>query len=292
MSKLDKLIAEICWDGVYYHTLGSLCNIETGKLNANAAVNNGSYAFFTTAKEISRIDKYRWDTEALLIAGNANIGDIKHYKGKFEAYQRTYVLTNFSEDILVRFLYYYLCNNLKKYLDSHKNEAAMTYIVLGTLKDFLVPVPPLEVQREIVRILDNFTFLSAELSAELQARRKQYEYYRDTLLDVKINIPKVKLKDIATEMFRGSGIKRDEVTEEGIPCVRYGEIYTTYNTWFNSCVSHTKLDYVQNPKYFEHGDILFAITGESVEDIAKSIAYIGNERCLAGGDIVVLNKKV
>ena len=78
------------------------------------------------------------------------------------------------------------------------------------------------------------------------------------------------------------------VTETGIPCVRYGEIYTTYNTWFDACVSHTKLEYVSNPKYFEHGDILFAITGESVEDIAKSVAYIGNEKCLAGGDIVVL----
>ena len=70
--------------------------------------------------------------------------------------------------------------------------------------------------------------------------------------------------------------------------MRYGEIYTTYNTWFASCVSHTKLEYVPSPKYFEHGDILFAITGESVEDIAKSVAYVGHDRCLAGGDIVVM----
>ena len=96
------------------------------------------------------------------------------------------------------------------------------------------------------------------------------------------------LGDIAVDIYRGSGIKRDEVTAEGIPCVRYGEIYTTYNIWFDKCVSHTKLDYVKSPKYFEHGDILFAITGESVEEIAKSIAYIGHEKCLAGGDIVVL----
>ena len=89
-------------------------------------------------------------------------------------------------------------------------------------------------------------------------------------------------------MFRGSGIKRDQITEDGIPCVRYGEIYTTYNTWFDRCVSHTKLEYVSSPKFFDYGDILFAITGESVEDIAKSVAYIGNDHCLAGGDIVVM----
>ena len=99
------------------------------------------------------------------------------------------------------------------------------------------------------------------------------------------------IDEIAVEIYRGSGIKRDQVTEEGIPCVRYGEIYTTYGVWFEKCKSHTKLEYVKSPKYFEHGDILFAITGESVEDIAKCCAYIGNEKCLAGGDIVVLKHK-
>ena len=96
------------------------------------------------------------------------------------------------------------------------------------------------------------------------------------------------IKEIATDIYRGAGIKRDEVTEDGIPCVRYGEIYTTYGIWFDECVSHTHLENVKSPKYFEHGDILFAITGESVEEIAKSTAYIGNNKCLAGGDIVVL----
>lgn len=96
------------------------------------------------------------------------------------------------------------------------------------------------------------------------------------------------LGEIATDIFRGSGIKRDQVTEDGIPCVRYGEIYTTYGIWFDQCISHTKLEYVNSPKYFRYGDILFAITGESVEDIAKSCAYVGNDECLAGGDIVVL----
>lgn len=102
------------------------------------------------------------------------------------------------------------------------------------------------------------------------------------------SIPIVTLKEISTSIYRGAGIKRDQVTEEGIPCVRYGEIYTTYNTWFDKCVSHTKEEYVSSPKYFEHGDILFAITGENVEDIAKSIAYVGHDKCLAGGDIVVM----
>ena len=99
------------------------------------------------------------------------------------------------------------------------------------------------------------------------------------------------LGEIKTDIYRGTGIKRDEIVENGVPCVRYGEIYTTYGIWFEECVSHTILDYVKSPKYFEHGDILFVITGESIEDIAKSTAYMGNEKCLAGGDIVILKHK-
>ena len=96
------------------------------------------------------------------------------------------------------------------------------------------------------------------------------------------------LGDIATDIYRGTGIKRTEVTETGIPCVRYGEIYTTYDIWFDECISHTDESKISNGKYFEYGDILFAITGESVEDIAKSVAYVGRDRCMAGGDIVVM----
>ena len=89
-------------------------------------------------------------------------------------------------------------------------------------------------------------------------------------------------------MYRGSGIKREQVTDTGIPCVRYGEIYTTYNIAFDKCASHTNEEIISSPKYFETGDILFAITGESVEEIGKSIAYLGKEKCMCGGDIVVM----
>ena len=101
-------------------------------------------------------------------------------------------------------------------------------------------------------------------------------------------VPYRTLGEIATDIFRGTGITREQVCEKGTPCVRYGEIYTTYGVWFDKCVSHTDETLLISKKYFEYGDILFAITGENVEDIAKSCAYIGHEKCLAGGDIVVL----
>lgn len=96
------------------------------------------------------------------------------------------------------------------------------------------------------------------------------------------------LGEIATDMYRGSGIKRDQITKSGIPCIRYGEIYTTYNISFEECVSHTNESLISQKKYFENGDILFAITGESVEDIGKCVAYTGHQKCLLGGDIVAM----
>ena len=62
--------------------------------------------------------------------------------------------------------------------------------------------------------------------------------------------------ELATDIYRGSGITRDQVSEVGTPCVRYGEIYTTYGVWFDSCISHTDESKIANKKYFEHGDIL------------------------------------
>ena len=182
MSRLNELIQELCPNGVEYKRLGDICLIETGKLNANAAVDGGAYPFFTTSKQVSYINSWRWDCDALLVAGNANVGDVKHYCGKFEAYQRTYVLSRFSSDINSQFLYYVMASKLKEYLSSKKNEAAMTYIVLSTLQSFPIPIPPLEIQQEIVKILDKFTQLQAELQAELELRSKQYEHYRNELL--------------------------------------------------------------------------------------------------------------
>ncbi|MDO5319709.1 MAG: restriction endonuclease subunit S [bacterium] len=96
------------------------------------------------------------------------------------------------------------------------------------------------------------------------------------------------LGEVATDFYRGNGILRTQITDAGIPCVRYGEIYTSYNTWFDTCISHTRIEYIPSPKYFEHGDILFSITGEKISEIGKSTVYVGHDKCLAGGDIVVM----
>lgn len=99
----------------------------------------------------------------------------------------------------------------------------------------------------------------------------------------------IRLKNISTSIYKGSGITKEDVVTDGeIPCVRYGEIYSKYSFYFDNCVTRTNENNVLSKRYFSQGDILFAGTGESVEEIGKNIAYLGDDTCLAGGDIIVV----
>ena len=142
--------------------LGELCRITTGKLDANAMVEGGGYPFFTCAEQVYEIDQYAFDTEALLVSGNgANLGHIHYYCGKFNAYQRTYVLSDFSEDI--QYLRQYLETYLSKRIESEKNTGNTPYIVLGTLADMEIKLPKVPEQQ---RIAHDLSVLSQKIENE------------------------------------------------------------------------------------------------------------------------------
>ncbi|MDD3814957.1 MAG: restriction endonuclease subunit S [Desulfocapsaceae bacterium] len=150
--------------------LGSICEkITTGKLDANAMVADGDYPFFTCAKEHYWINKYAFDVEALLVSGNgANVGYIHHYHGKFNAYQRTYVLTGFSEDI--HYTKLFMERNLQERLRAEVNAGNTPYIVMDTLAKMVVTLPSkIEEQRAIATVLSD---MDAEITA-LEARREK-----------------------------------------------------------------------------------------------------------------------
>ena len=142
--------------------LGELCRITTGKLDANAMVEGGGYPFFTCAEKVYEIDRYAFDTEALLVSGNgANLGHIHYYCGKFNTYQRTYVLSDFSEDI--QYLRQYLEAYLSKRIESEKNTGNTPYIVLGTLTDMEIKLPKVPEQQ---RIAHDLSVLSQKIENE------------------------------------------------------------------------------------------------------------------------------
>ena len=133
--------------------LSELCSIQTGRKDVNSGSASGKYPFFTCAKEHTFSDEYSFDCEALLIAGNGVVGNTSYYNGKFEAYQRTYVLSDFV-NVLPRFLFLLLDGVLKDSLVDKKLGNTMPYIKVGMLKDFIVPLPPITEQQRIVAILD------------------------------------------------------------------------------------------------------------------------------------------
>jgi len=136
--------------------IGDLADIKTGKLNANAMTDDGEYPFFTCSKEIFKINNYAFDCEAVLLAGNNASGDfnVKHYIGKFNAYQRTYVIT-VKEKVLLRsrYLYFQLINSLNNFKKMSVGTGTR-FLKLGMIKEFAIPLPSLEEQDQILRHLE------------------------------------------------------------------------------------------------------------------------------------------
>ena len=132
--------------------LGDICKITTGKLDANEMVENGKYPFFTCSKDIYKIDKYSYDMEALLMAGNGEIGDIKYYNGKFNAYQRTYILYNFTFNI--KYAMQYLLLHFNQAVCKGSQKSSMPYIRVDLLNNAKILYP--QNLDQIATFLENF----------------------------------------------------------------------------------------------------------------------------------------
>lgn len=158
--------------------LGDLCMIRTGRKDVNQGNPSGLYPFFTCAAQHTYSDEYSFDCEAILVAGNGVVGQATYYKGKFEAYQRTYVLTDFA-GISGRYLYRLLEGRLAKELSGRRLGNTMPYIKVGMLKDFLVLVPDASAQIALTEVLDRFaaeiealTLVSGEKIAKLDELKR------------------------------------------------------------------------------------------------------------------------
>lgn len=146
--------------------LGELSKITTWKLDANAMVENWKYRFYTCAKDYFKIDDYAFDTEALLVSWNwANVWYIHYYKWKFNAYQRTYVLDNFKDNII--YIKYFLEKNLSKRIWEEKNEWNTPYIVIWTLSNLIINLPTLKEQEKIADFLSGIDEKIEKVSDEL-----------------------------------------------------------------------------------------------------------------------------
>lgn len=219
MSKLDELIAEFCPDGVPYQKVKDVYTrlrgtpITAGKMK-EIVCNDGEIRIFAGGKTI--IDAHEKDipkanitrVPAVLVQSRGVI-DVVYYEKPFTFKNEMWAYT--ADDVVsVKFLYYVLKNNVQVFRDAASGMGSLPQISLKVTEEFRLPVPPLEVQGEIVRMLDSFTLLTAELTAELAARKKQYEFYRDKLLSHNGEYPMKSLADLG----KWSGGKTPSMAEK------------------------------------------------------------------------------
>lgn len=276
-------------EGWKYCKLGDILDVKHGKDQKEVASPDGKYPIYGSGGTImGYANAYLCEEGTTILGRKGTIDKPMFMNCKFWNIDTAFGLV--PKDGNNPKLIYYICKTIDwKSLDSGAAKPSLTQSII---KNQVALVPPLSEQQSIVTYLDTSFSLIDSLAENAKKALENAKALFQAELNELISENKINcvhsLEVIATDMYRGSGIKRDQVTEEGISCVRYGEIYTSYNYHFDTCKSHTDEDAISPKKYFEHGDILFAITGESVEEIGKSIAYMGHEKCLSGGDIVVM----
>ena len=291
MSKLSDLINELCPDGVEYRRLGDIATISRGgNLQKKDFCDEGTpcihygqiytkFGLFTDKaltyirEDVAKRQKMASPNDIVMAVTSENIDDVCKC-----------VVWLGDEDIAVsghtaiihhnqnaKYLAYYFHSNM---FFKQKTKLAHGTKVIEVTPDKLnsvkIPVPPLEVQREIVRVLDSFTLLTAELTAELTARKKQYEYYRDFLIDNPLgNVQEKKMGDVLT-FLNGRAYKQEELLNQGkYPVLRVGNFYTN-DSWYYSDIE------LDSSKYCEKGDLLYswaATLGPRIWDGTKCIYH-------------------
>ena len=199
-------------------SLGDYTYIKTGKLDANASSDNGRYPFFTCSKESLLIDTYSYDCECVLVAGNGDL-NVKYYSGKFDAYQRTYIIeSNNKEKLLVRYLYYFL----DKYVETLREQSiggVIKYIKLGNLTEAHIPLPPLDKQRKIVAVLDKVSGLNAKRRQQLDkldelVKSRFIEMFGDPITN-EMGWKKVQLSTCIESIDNGKSLVCDASARQG-----------------------------------------------------------------------------
>lgn len=171
-----------------WKTLAEIADISTGSSNTNEAVDDGIYPFYVRSQEPLRKNDYEYDEAAIITAGDGvGVGKVFHFvEGKYALHQRAYRIHINTPAVLPRYYFHYMRSAFLPYIQKTMFQGSVASIRRPMLNQFPVPIPPVQVQERLVNVLDNFETICSDLNiglpAEIEARQKQYEYYRDMLL--------------------------------------------------------------------------------------------------------------
>ena len=289
MTKLEELIKELCPSGVKYINLGEVTDIHKGiQFNKKEMAKEGSYPVINGGIEPSGyVEVYNERENTITISqGGASAGYVNWLQTKFWAGAHCYVVRPIDEKVLDnRYLFHFVKSKEKEFMQSQYG-AGIPALGKNTLQATQIPLPPLAVQREIVCILDKFTLLSQELAAELAARRVQYEYYRNELLNVESRIKNVELKRLGDVCKIGDGLHGTPEYDEN------GEVYFINGNnvkggkiqFDNNTKKINDMEYQKLRLPFDNNTLFLSINGT-----IGNVAIYRNERIALGKSVAYFN---
>lgn len=314
MKNLETLIQELCPDGVEFVKLGDVCEIKgrigfrgytrkdlvsesegaitlspSNIINGNIVYDKCSYISWAKYEESPEIMAEVGDVVFTKTASVGKTAYIENMPKEMTINPQLVLLKKFRG--VSKYLAYilkttYFQNEVKKIT----GVGSVPNVPQSSLAKIEIPLPPIEVQTEIVRILDKFTSLEAELEAELDCRKRQYEYYRDKLLSFDNvggqEVEWKKMGEVGT-FIRGNGLQKKDFTEEGVGCIHYGQLYTHYGTSATETITYCSSELAKKLRKAAKGDIVIAATSENVEDVCKAVAWLGEEEIAVSGDAFI-----
>lgn len=285
MSKLQDLIRKLCPEGVEFKRLGEVCEIYTGgeppkdTIKGNAKDVEHPYPVWANGKDVYGYSStYKIDKDATVISSiGANTGAIYFRRAYFTPTIRLKVLVPKDNNLISKYLYYYLST-----VAFVVKSSSVPNMNANEVRKLEIPLPPLEVQNKIVRILDAFTSHAAELQTELQARKEQYEYYRNKLLTFDENDERVKwmtLGDIGN-ICMCKRIMKHQTSDIGeVPFFKIG----TFGKEADAFISYDLYDEYKNKYSFpQKGEILISASGT----IGRTVIYDGQDAYFQDSNIV------
>lgn len=300
MSKLQELIDRLCPEGVEFKTIKQTVGLNRGsRLTKSQLDENAPYEVYHGSKDtpLGNYHQFNAPKHTTIVVNTGGIGGVKFMENDFWCSDGSFWLGQVNY-INPKFLYYYL-SGFEEYFASKKRIGGVPTIDREVVESFLIPVPPIEVQEEIVKILDRFADYAAELQTELQARKEQYEYYRNLLLtfnpsacgcgtdgeqEIKVTtwggdsyeITWKTMGEIG-KLIRGKRFVRTDIMDQGTPCIHYGDMYTHYGLYASKTPGFLNAEVAKKMRFAEQNDVVIVAAGENKDDLGNALAWLGEE---------------
>ena len=295
MSKLSELIAELCPNGVEFRKLKDVSAMQRGASLTKSKAIIGDIPVISGGREPAfYCESPNRTGETITIAGSgAGAGYVQYWNTPIFA--NDCFTVKGSERADTKYLYYFL-TSIQGKINEAKKGGGVPHVHVSDVENFCLPLPPIDVQREIVKILDKFTQLQAELQAELELQLKRLEEVRNDVLcrsymmRADKNSHLVRLGDIG-KFERCTGLQKNDLVDnpgDGLsPCLHYGQIYTYYGQVADVSKSYCDNALAERMVKAHKGDLVVATTSENLEDVGTPVVWNGNSDWAIGGETYV-----